>query len=55
MGQEILETRYGIKFCPPELAGKFSPFQAHLLTEFWLGRSFGSHGNVVAAHYGVTL
>jgi hypothetical protein len=53
--RKILETRYGIKFCPPELAGKFSLFQAHPLTQCWLGRSFGFHGDVVAAHYGVTL
>ena len=53
--RKILETRYGIKFCPPELAGKFSLFEVHPLTQFWLGRSFGFHGNAVAAHYGVTL
>jgi hypothetical protein len=53
--RKILETRYGIRFCPPELAGKFSLFQAHPLTQFWLGRSFGFHGTAVAAHYGVTL
>jgi Protein of unknown function (DUF5672) len=53
--RRTLETRYGIRFSPPELAGKFSLFQAHPLTQFWLGRSFGFHGNAVASYYGVTL
>jgi hypothetical protein len=51
----VLETRYGIRFCPPELAGKFSLFESHPLTQFWYGKSFGFHGENIAADYGVTL
>jgi hypothetical protein len=53
--RKILETRYGIRFCPPELAGKFSLTGPHPFTQYWLGRSFGFHGTTAAAHYGVTL
>jgi hypothetical protein len=37
------------------LACKFSLFQAHPLTQYWLGRSFGFHGASVAPNYGITL
>ena len=53
--RKILETEYGIKFCPPELACKFSLFKSHPLTQFWVGRSFGFHGEQIAPKYGVTL
>jgi hypothetical protein len=53
--RKILETRYGIRFCPPELAGKFSVFEAHPLTQCWWGRSFGFHGSSIAPQYGVIL
>ena len=51
----ILERQYGLRFCPPELAAKFSLFEFHPFTNYWLGRSFGFHGSLVASHYGVTL
>ena len=53
--RKVLETRYGIRFCPPELACKFSLFESDPLTKFWVGRSFGFHGDKIASEYGVTL
>jgi hypothetical protein len=53
--RDILETRYGIRFCPPEFANKFSVETVHEFTQYWLGRSFGFHGIVAAPYYGVTL
>jgi hypothetical protein len=53
--RDILEARYGIKFCPPELANKFSVETLSPFTQPWLGRSFGFHGIMAASHYGVTL
>ena len=53
--RKVLETRFAIRFCPPELAGKFSLFESHPLTKFWVGRSFGFHGEGIASEYGVTF
>lgn len=53
--RKLLETRYGVRFCPPELAGKFSLFEDHPFTNYWLGRSFGFHGEQVAEKYGIVL
>lgn len=53
--RKVLEERYGLKYCPAELASKFSVLESHPLTAFWLGRSFGFHGEGVASHYGVSL
>lgn len=49
-----LENIYNIKFCPIELADRFSI--EHRMYSEWLGRSLGFHGkHGVANHYGVTL
>ena len=53
--REILETRYAIRFCDPELASQFSVETVHPWTEKWLGKSFGFHGIRAAPYYGVTL
>lgn len=53
--REVLETKYGIRFCPPDLANKFSVETVHPFTQYWLGRSFGFHGIVAAPHYGICL
>jgi len=53
--REVLETRHGIRFCPPELANKFSVETVHSFTQYWLGQSFGFHGVAAAPHYGVSL
>jgi hypothetical protein len=53
--RNMLERQFAIRFCPPELAAKFSLFEVHPFTRFWLGRSFGFHGRLLASHYGVTL
>jgi Protein of unknown function (DUF5672) len=53
--RELLEEKYGIRFCPPELANKFSVETVHPFTQYWLGRSFGFHGAVAAPHYNVSL
>jgi hypothetical protein len=53
--RQTLENKYGIKFCPPELANKFSVETLDPFTQYWLGRSFGFHGVAAAPHYGVTL
>jgi hypothetical protein len=53
--RNILERDYGVKFCPPELAAKFSLFESHPLTQFWVGRSFGFHGEGIAPAYGVSF
>jgi glycosyltransferase involved in cell wall biosynthesis len=50
-----LETEFGIRFCPPELASKFSVETRAPVTEYWVGRSFGFHGPQIASNYGVTL
>jgi hypothetical protein len=51
----VLETRYGIRFCPPELANKFSVEDINPYTQYWLGRSFGFHGPAAAPYYGIDL
>jgi Protein of unknown function (DUF5672) len=53
--RERLENEFGIEFCPPELANKFSVETVSFFTQYWLGRSFGFHGVAAAPHYGVTL
>jgi hypothetical protein len=53
--REILESKYGIKFCPPELAMKFSIEGVSPYTQYWVGRSFGFHGAHISSHYGVQL
>ena len=53
--KDLLETGYGIRFCPPELANKFSVETVHDFTRYWLGRSFGFHGIVAAPYYQVDL
>jgi hypothetical protein len=51
--RHTLETKYGIKFAPLELANRFSV--EHFPTP-WLGKSLGFHGkHGIAAHYGVEL
>jgi len=52
--KDLLETKYGIKFAPPEIADRFSI--EHCMDSPWLGKSFGFHGkHGIAQHYGVTL
>jgi hypothetical protein len=53
--RDQLENEFGIRFCPPELANKFSVETASAFTQYWLGRSFGFHGIAAAPHYGVDL
>ncbi len=53
--REILEAKWQIRFCPPDLANKFSVETIHPFTQYWLGRSFGFHGVAAAPHYGVHL
>ena len=53
--RDVLETRYGIRFCEPELASQFSVETIHPSMEKWLGKSFGFHGICAAPYYGVTL
>jgi hypothetical protein len=53
--RKILEAEWNIRFCPPDLANKFSVETVHPFTQYWLGRSFGFHGVVAAPHYGVQL
>lgn len=53
--RDQLENEFGIRFCPPELANKFSVETVSSFTEYWLGRSFGFHGIAAAPHYGVGL
>ena len=53
--REVLEAKWNIRFCPPELANKFSVETVHPFTQYWLGRSFGFHGVIAAPHYGVRL
>jgi hypothetical protein len=53
--RSTLESCYGIRFCPPELANKFSVETVHDYTQYWLGRSFGFHGVRAAPYYGVIL
>jgi hypothetical protein len=53
--RDQLENEFGIRFCPPELANKFSVETVSSFTRYWLGRSFGFHGIAAAAHYGVNL
>jgi hypothetical protein len=50
-----LENEFGIRFCPPELANKFSVETVSSFTQYWLGRSFGFHGIAAAPHYGIEL
>jgi hypothetical protein len=51
----VLEKSFGISFCPPELANKFSVESAAPFTEYWVGRSFGFHGPGIAPLYGIQL
>jgi hypothetical protein len=53
--RKILEADFGIRFCPPRLANKFSVESVGRFTQGWLGRSFGFHGANAAVHYGVRL
>jgi hypothetical protein len=53
--RDLLEQEFGIKFCPPELANKFSVETVGSFTEYWLGRSFGFHGIAAAPYYAVEL
>ena len=53
--RKILEADFGIRFCPPRLANKFSVESPGQFTQRWLGRSFGFHGPNAAPHYGVSL
>jgi hypothetical protein len=53
--RDVLEARFGIEFCPPRLANKFSVESICPFTRGWLGRSFGFHGIGAAPHYGVEL
>lgn len=53
--RDRLETEFGIKFCPPELANKFSVETVGSFTQYWLGHSFGFHGIAAASYYGVNL
>jgi hypothetical protein len=53
--RDQLEKEFGIRFCPPELANKFSVETVSPFTQYWLGSSFGFHGIAAAPHYGVSL
>jgi hypothetical protein len=53
--RELLEKKYGIRFCPPDIANKFSVETVSEFNRYWLGKSFGFHGVVAAPHYGVTV
>ncbi len=53
--RETLEHRYGINFCPAELANKFSVETVCDFTQYWLGRSFGFHRAEPARYFGVEL
>ena len=53
--RDRLENEFGIKFCPPELANKFSVETVNSFSQYWLGRSFGFHGFAAAPYYGVEL
>ena len=53
--RDQLEQEFGIKFCPPELANKFSVETVCPFTEKWLGRSFGFHGIRAAPYYGFNV
>jgi Protein of unknown function (DUF5672) len=53
--RERLEEEFGIRFCPPEIANKFSVETVSPFTHYWLGRSFGFHGLAAAPYYGVGL
>jgi hypothetical protein len=46
-----LEKKYGIKFCPPDLANRFSVETIHPFTEYWLGKSFGFHGSSAKKYF----
>jgi hypothetical protein len=53
--RHILEARYGIRFCEPDLASQFSVETVHPSMDKWLGKSFGFHGLAAAPYYSVTL
>lgn len=53
--RDVLEKEFGIRFCPPELANKFSVESGGPFTEYWLGRSFGFHSTWAASYYGLSL
>jgi hypothetical protein len=50
-----LQQKYDVRFCPPDIANRFSVETVHSFTQRWLGRSFGFHGVAAAPYYGVTL
>src|ERR1700676_2279083 len=52
--RDRLERDFGIRFCPPELAAKFSVESATAFAQYWLGRSFGFHGAWNASYYELT-
>lgn len=53
--RDVLETRFGIRFCDPDLANRFSVETIHPSTDRWLGKSFGFHGIRAAPYYGIPL
>ena len=53
--RDILERRYGIRFCGPDLASQFSVETVHPSMNKWLGKSFGFHGICAAPYYGIKL
>ena len=55
MARRVFEERYDIRFCPAELAARFSLFEATEFTQHWVGRSFGFHGEDIAVHYCIDL
>jgi hypothetical protein len=50
-----LEEKYGIVFCPPELANKFSVEGIDPYNQYWVGRSFGFHDKGAAPYYGAEI
>jgi hypothetical protein len=52
--RQHLEREFGIRFCPPELAARFSVESRSPLTECWLGQSFGFHGFWAGSYYGLS-
>jgi len=52
---EVLSEKYGIRFCPPDVANKFSIETPSEFGRYWLGKSFGFHGAIAAPYYSVTL
>jgi Protein of unknown function (DUF5672) len=50
-----LEEEFGVRFCPADLALKFSVEELCGYTQYWLGKSFGFHGFRAAPYYGIDL